>query len=294
MLQAVIGIGSNSVRLLVAEVQDGLARPVLRLREGTRLFASLVEGRLTAEGMRATADCVARQRQAALEAGARMVLLFATSATRDASNQEAFRNLLEAETGLSLEVLSGEEEALLAYRGVAQPGLSGVIDIGGGSTEWTLGRDGVVLSSQSAQVGAVRLAQALPIKKAQDIMPVVDTATAALQPLCKDLEGSQDAVWIGVGGTCTTLAAMDLGLTAFDEARLEDHLLTKTAVRDWLQRLAPLSLAERQRIPGLPAQRADIIPHGCAILLASMQLLDMRSLRVSNRGNLEGFLLART
>lgn len=295
MIQAVIGIGSNSVRLLVTDTSRHPLPPLLRQREGTRLFASLRQRHLAEEGMRRTADCVVRQREAALEAGATKVYLFATSAARDAENQEVFRNLLLAETGLSLEVLSGDEEAQLSYQGVEKPGLCGVLDIGGGSTEWTVGRDSMVISSQSAQMGAVRLTQALPIAGGRDIGPAIDAATQALSPL---LSGIQDAhagiPWVGVGGTCTTLAAMDLALPCFDENALEGHLLTEAAVEAWLEKLAPLPLPERDRIPGLPAQRADIIPQGCAILLACMRLLQVSSVQVSNRGNLEGFLLRKS
>lgn len=292
MYQAVIGIGSNSVRLLVADMECRPLLPILRQREGTRLFASLQNGCLTPEGMQATVDCVARQKRAALDTGAETLFLFATSATRDAKNQTAFTDLLQSKTGLALEILTGEEEARLSYLGVQEPGLRGVIDIGGGSTEWTVGQDGIVLSSQSAQAGAVRLAQRLPIENNRDIETAVAAAIEALQPMLPGIPPASSPIsWTGVGGTCTTLAAMDLALTLPEGDLLEGHLLTETSVQAWAQKLTPLSLPDRRRIPGLPAQRADIILHGCALLLACMRLLRTPSIRVSNRGNLEGFLL---
>ena len=140
MRAAVIGIGSNSVRMLVAEAADGEIRRISRDRAGTRLFAGLDEaGNLSREAMASSCAAVKRMADSARSQGAEKVHLFATSATRDAANNADFAALLKAETGLTLEICSGDEEAALSFFGATDGGDSGVIDIGGGSTEIIIG-----------------------------------------------------------------------------------------------------------------------------------------------------------
>ena len=135
MKAAVIGIGSNSVRMLLAEIDNGRGRRLLRDREGTRLFAGLdAQGRLSRESMEHAAASVRRMAQSAREQGAAEVRLFATSATRDAANQGEFTSLLRRETGLELEICTGAEEASLSFLGATDGNYCGVVDIGGGST----------------------------------------------------------------------------------------------------------------------------------------------------------------
>ena len=136
MRAAVIGIGSNSVRMLVAEAADGEIRRISRDRAGTRLFAGLDEaGNLSREAMASSCAAVKRMADSARSQGAEKVHLFATSATRDAANNADFAALLKAETGLTLEICSGDEEAALSFFGATDGGDSGVIDIGGGTTD---------------------------------------------------------------------------------------------------------------------------------------------------------------
>ena len=135
MKVAAIGIGSNSVRMLLIEVEGTSFRRLRRDREGTRLFAGLnASRRLSEESMQSTAAAVARMAREAREDGAAQVHLFATSATRDAANQAEFAALLRESAGVELEICSGEEEAALSFLGATDGGYSGVIDIGGGST----------------------------------------------------------------------------------------------------------------------------------------------------------------
>mgnify|MGYP000919314992 FL=1 len=165
MRAAVIGIGSNSVRMLVAEAADGEIRRISRDRAGTRLFAGLDEaGNLSREAMASSCAAVKRMADSARSQGAEKVHLFATSATRDAANNADFAALLKAETGLTLEICSGDEEAALSFFGATDGGDSGVIDIGGGSTEIIIGQGMNIRCSFSCQMGAVRLFQRIPIR----------------------------------------------------------------------------------------------------------------------------------
>ena len=163
---AVIGIGSNSVRMLVVLIEeDGFTR-LTRDREGTRLFAGLDEaGNLSPESMAKTAAAVERMAESARKIGCEQLDIFATSASRDARNGESFLQVLRNRTGVEPEIISGEEEAVLSFMGateVAPPGTKacGVIDIGGGSTEIAIGtRQGIEASFSCQMGGASQVAQ---------------------------------------------------------------------------------------------------------------------------------------
>ena len=180
MRAAVIGIGSNSVRMLVAEAADGEIRRISRDRAGTRLFAGLDEaGNLSREAMASSCAAVKRMADSARSQGAEKVHLFATSATRDAANNADFAALLKAETDLTLEICSGDEEAALSFFGATDGGESGVIDIGGGSTEIIIGQGMNIRCSFSCQMGAVRLFQRIPIRDHGDLDAVEQHAADA-------------------------------------------------------------------------------------------------------------------
>lgn len=177
MITAVIGIGSNSIRMLVADVDGTTARRVLRDREGTRLFAGLDANRtLSEESMTRTADAAARMASKARALGAGEVRLFATSATRDAANADVFAALLRGKADLELEICSGEEEASLSFLGATDGGYAGVIDIGGGSTEYVVGENERIDCAFSCQMGAVRLFGMQPIRSSADLPAVEQMA----------------------------------------------------------------------------------------------------------------------
>lgn len=292
MRMAAIGIGSNSVRLLVADAAaNGTITPVLRDRCGTRLFAGLEGGYLTEDSMEVSASASRELERKAREAGAGKIYIFATSAVRDARNGEVFAERVRSMTGLQLDICTGEQEALLSYAGAAKPGLCGMIDIGGGSTELTVGLDGEAMAAVSLQMGAVRLWRLRRIANREDFYAVIEAAQAILragaQPVLRCVRPD---VWVGVGGTFTTLAAMDRGITSFDRALVEGHALTREVVLSWGERLAPMGVEERKQMPGLQPQRADIVVHGIAVLAACMEKLAIEAILVSDHGNLDGYL----
>lgn len=295
MKAAVIGIGSNSVRMLLAEIANGQGRRLLRDREGTRLFAGLdAQGRLSGDSMTQTVAAVRRMAQSAREQGAEDIRLFATSATRDAVNQEEFAALLRMETGLSLEICTGAEEASLSFLGATDGDYCGVVDIGGGSTEVVVGQGTRIDCAFSCQMGAVRLYRRLPITSAADIPAVCDLARKILEKELTLYHGlTLPEKWIGVGGTFTTLAAMVKGIPWTERTYMHGTLLTRADVRQWALRLADMPLPERLRLPGLQPHRADIVVHGICILLSVMERLNMPSIRVSEYGNLDGYLKRR-
>ena len=295
MRKAVIGIGSNSVRMLLCEVVGGCAVRRLRDRAGTRLFAGLDERRCLAEdSMRTTAAAVRRMAETARLMEAAEIRLFATSATRDAVNAGDFAALLKAETGLDLEVIPGEEEAALSYLGASGGGQAGVIDIGGGSTEIVVGCDAEIRSAVSCQIGAVRLSRMLPIRTADEVEQGVRAAAEIIRPeLARCGTAELPADWVGTGGTFTCLASLVNGTAWEDRSRTQGTRVERGAAEAIACELAVLPMEERLRMPSLQPGRADIAVHGICILLACMDLLGIPAIRVSEYGNLDGYFRKR-
>lgn len=299
---AAIDLGTNTVRLLVADVEPGgrawrtvLAdQRVTRLGEGLR--ASGVLGDAAAARTAATAaDYVARARVA----GAERVAIVATSAVREASNGAAFVGELARATGVAVRVVSGEDEARLTLAGIvaglgALPGLVVAFDIGGGSTEYILARDGTLLHAVSLPLGVVPLAERFACPGAVDperyaaLRREVETQLARELPPA--IAHARAQTLVGTAGTVTTLAALDLGLRDYDPARVHGHTLTRAAVERQRRRLAALDLAARAALPCLEPERADLIVPGVAIAEATLATLACERLVVSDWSLREGVL----
>jgi exopolyphosphatase/guanosine-5'-triphosphate,3'-diphosphate pyrophosphatase len=231
--------------------------------------------------------------------------LIATSAARDARNQDELVRALHAVSGLKVEIISGQQEAEWVFRGVAtDPKLSGrllILDVGGGSTEFIFGQGQHHLFQKSVPLGSVRLLETL---RPQDPPSLADLAgcrawlhnffhrevTPALEPLLS--EGGRAATQlVGTGGTITILARMAGRLRDFDRKQIESMRLSRQQILDWMVHLWSLSLADRRKIIGLPSKRADVILMGVAIYEAVMEQIDFAQLYVSTRGLRFGALL---
>ena len=292
MRTAVIGIGSNSVRMLLADVVSGEMKRLSRERAGTRLFAGLDQSnRLSPEAMEKTVAAVAEMARHAREQGAEEMHLFATSATRDAANGAEFARLLLERSGLELEIISGREEAALSFFGAGDGTRCGVMDIGGGSTEIVIGKGMNLETAFSCQMGAVRLFRLYPLQSSADLSRVEQAATELLEEkLAECPRVPIPKKWFGTGGTFTTLAAMIRGISWTERTYMHGTLLTRDAVERIARQLADMSLEERLRLPGLQPNRADIVVHGICILLACMRRLDIDAIAVSEYGNLDGYV----
>lgn len=292
MRVAVIGIGSNSVRMLLADLENSTGFRIRRDRAGTRLFAGLdAQRRLSPQSMKTSADSVAVMAKSALEAGAQEIQLFATSATRDAANADEFASMIRESSGLELQIIPGETEAQLSFLGASGSGRCGVIDIGGGSTEIIVGNGMDLFSSFSCQMGAVRLSRQYPLSSVSDMDAVIDAATRILEKkLCSLPDLPSAPAWFGTGGTFTTLAAMVNGVPWTDRTHMHGTLLPYPQIAKEACLLAPMTPEERKALPGLQPNRADIIVHGICILLACMRTLHIPEITVSEYGNLDGFL----
>lgn len=292
MIRAAIAIGSNSTRLLTAEKRGGSLVNIHRGREETRLFLGLDEnGNILPKRLEETAQAVLRLYREALAHGAESAALFATSACRDAKNGPALRERIRELTGLDMQIISGEEEARLAFRAAAGQERRLVTDIGGGSTELTLGEHGVIEYSASAQMGASRLLKMRPICNAADAETALAIARETLNPYIAAVRARPAApALIGLGGTCTTAASIERGKELHGE-NAEGLTVTVDEARRQLTLLSGLSMEERERVPGLPAARAAHMPNGLCILIAVMEGCGFASVTVSGRTNLDGYLL---
>ena len=286
-----IGVGSNAIRLLCAQWADGKLCADLRERRGTRLFAGLCGGMLTKESMDASVEAVGELAGLARANGAQEVFIFATSAVRDALNGGEFTRRASEAAGARVEIITGEEEAVLSYIGASEGGACGVVDIGGGSTEFTLGDGDAVLGAVSLQLGAVRMNAQTPILSEEDYEAAVSRSMKIIRrDAAQLLSLPKRAYWVGVGGTMTTLGAMQKKTPLFLPDVCEGMTISAADVAQWGRRLSRMTMAERRQVTGLMPQRADIIPSGVAILEASMRCFAMDEIRLSAHGNMDGYL----
>ena len=299
---ATVDLGTNTIRLLVADVVPGThgwqvvrhEQRVTRLGEGLATTGALGEAP-SARTAATVAEYVAR----ATAAGAGRVLIVATSAVREASNGAAFVAALEMATGQRVRVISGDEEARLTLRGVLHglgtlPGTVVTFDIGGGSTEFLLARDGAIAASRSLRLGVVPLAERFPFPGAVDAARYEamcrEIRALLARELPPDIRGAAVDRLVGTAGTVTTLAALDLGLAQYDPGRVQGHVLTRAAVARLLARLAALPVEGRAALPCLEPARADLIVPGTAIVLETLACLRLEALTVSDDGLREGIL----
>ena len=276
---AVLDIGSNSVRMLLH--LDG--RETLEL-ETTRLGQGVADRLLQAQPVARTIEAIGRFCGEARAAGAEEIYAFATSAVRDARNREALLEPVKRLCGVEIDVIPGQIEAELAYMGAAQGRRACVIDIGGASTELVAG-EGSVRKAVSLQVGAVRLKE----RCGQDRAAAEAFLTELFSAQKVGFSAWADAPFLGIGGTLTTLAAMQQGLKIYDEKRVHGYALTHETVLNWVDKLWDLPVEQRV-FPGLKPTRADIIAHGALIAERFMAAFGRSQIVVSTGDNLHGYL----
>jgi exopolyphosphatase / guanosine-5'-triphosphate,3'-diphosphate pyrophosphatase len=295
---AVIDVGSNSTRLLVADV-DGDVGVRERQSRVTRLGRGVdLSGQLSDEAIESACEAIADYVEICDSLGAERVAAIATSAVRDASNGDAFVAELRERFDLSARVLDGNEEARLTYRGATAeqppsiPTL--VIDIGGGSTEIVVGTGTEIAFHASLQAGVVRHTERHISGDPPTAVELEELAADVRAPIAAALEEHDEArasAGIAVAGTPTSLAAVDLGLEPYDPARVHGHVLSLETIQRLLSRFASAPLAERAQIPGLHPDRAPTIIAGCVILVEAMRALDLERIQASEHDILYGMAL---
>jgi exopolyphosphatase/guanosine-5'-triphosphate,3'-diphosphate pyrophosphatase len=292
MRVAAIDLGTNTTRLLVADVEGDRVDEVSRRTAITRLGEGVdARRRLLPLPIARVRNVLSEYRRELESLGAERALAVATSAVRDAENGEAFLGEVEWSYGFKTRLLTGEEEAELTIRGAsggrALPPSTVVIDIGGGSTE--LITEGHRLSTD---LGSVRLTERFlpsdpPTEDELDALAIA-VRSVLTEQVPDTLTARQG---IGVAGTITSLAALDLGLVDYDPDRVHGHKLGDGAVRAQLERLAALPLAERREVPGLEPERAPVIVAGAVILREVMRHLGLAAIEASERDILHGAAL---
>ena len=298
MRVAAVDLGTNSTRMLVADVTDGRVDEVVRRLRITRLGEGVDERRrLLPLPIARVRNVLTDYRREADELGAQRVLAVATSAVRDAENGEAFLGEIEWSYGFDTRLVDGNDEALLTFRGVntGRPpnGPALIVDIGGGSTEVVVGGAAGVDFRASLDVGCVRLTERFLRRD-----PPHDDELAAAGAAVRDLLAANvpralasAPTAVGVAGTVTALAALDLRLDDYDAERIHGHRMAARAVDEQLRRLAAMPLDERRRVRGLEPDRAPVIVAGAVVLRELLAYFGLDALEVSERDILDGIAL---
>lgn len=284
---AVIDIGTNTTRLLVAEIEDGDVVELERRTAITRLGQGVdSSGRLAQEAMDRVAEAIAVYREVIDRLGAERVVALATSAMRDAENGPEFREFLKQRFGIEAQTISGDEEARLSFLGATSSRVDDneavVIDIGGGSTEYVVGRPGQDPSLHvSTQMGSVRHTERFLHSDPPTHQELAQLAVAVDETV-PDLEVEQG---IAVAGTATSLAAID----GADEVHA--YRLSLATCERLVARLAGMPLEERRHVDGLHPDRAPTIVAGAVILTESIRALGLTEVEVSVADILHGAAL---
>jgi len=295
---AVIDIGTNSTRLLVADVAGGRVSPLDRRSTVTRLGRGVdLSGHLSTEAIEDVCAAIGDYVGILEELGAETVEAIATSAVRDADNGGAFIAELRERFALSARVLDGEEEARATYLGATSESLPTeptlVVDIGGGSTELVVGTGDRVSFHDSLQAGVVRHTERCfsgdpPTAEEMEAL-AADVRSLIAMSVGAGVEVSQG---IAVAGTPTSLAAVEMKLEPYDPSRVHGHVLALPSIQHMLSRLASVPLAERVEIPGLHPDRAPTIVAGVVILIETMRAFELEQIAVSEHDILYGTALA--
>ena len=303
---AAVDIGTNSVRLLVADV-DGSGRDAKldtldRRMRITRLGQGVDRTRsLAPEAIGRTVDVLREYRRALDEHGVERMRATATSAARDATNRDEFFTPALDALGIEPELLSGEEEAGLSFLGATAdldaPGPYLVVDIGGGSTEFVLGTTAPV-GLVSLDIGCVRVTEQFlhsDPPAPEELSDAVSVVRDHLADVEHAVPGVADAATlVGVAGTVTTIAAIEQGLAEYDRDRIHHFRLSKAAVEDVFRTLATETAAQRAHNPGLEAGRVDVIVGGAIVLVTIMRALRFDEVLVSEADILDGLVRSLT
>jgi exopolyphosphatase/guanosine-5'-triphosphate,3'-diphosphate pyrophosphatase len=294
---AAIDVGTNTILLLVADIdEDGRISPLRDMERTTRLGRGLAEaGRLHPEPVGKSIHVIDEYLTICKHMGVNRVLTVGTSALRDAENAGGFLESVRRRFGLTVQILSGDEEARLSYLAVERELDRGsplfVIDIGGGSVEFILGRKTRISALYSLDLGAVRLTETFlgsdPVTE-EEYRQMMDHITRTLS----SLEPPPTRHVVGLGGTITTISTVHRGKNRFDPSLIHGSVISQEDVARQVSLYKRLTLSQRRRIPGLPQERADVILAGAAILLRAMDSLGFDHLIVSCHGLRYGLVYA--
>lgn len=297
--KAVIDIGSNSIKLRIVQKNGEILRTLLDTTEVVRLGKGIESGFLAEEPLAYGVEVVEKLVHMAKEVGASPRLV-GTMALRVAMNAEVFVKRVYERTGIFIQILSGEEEARLAWLGAVYglgvtQGNVAVFDTGGGSTEFILGTDGEIQQAKSIALGAVSLTETF-----FDADPVLPGSVEKAQQYIQDQlvlqgpnfsENTSNLTVLGLGGGVVALASVQLGLKTLIPKQLNGLLLKRSDIKKQIDLYASQTLAQRMKIPGLPPKRADLVLASACIVDCALAALGVDCFRASINGLRHGLLL---
>ncbi len=284
-----IDIGTNSIRLLYATIEQGRLQTVEKcvntVRTGEGVNAS---GRLCEAAIERTIKGISEFVRQAKLWGARQIPAFATSAVRDSKNAEEFVQRVWRECGVRVQILEGWQEAICGVAGALSGKEEGaIIDIGGGSTEVAVMRGGILECAESLNVGCVRGLELFAEDECERSIAWAQEKFAAL-----NLHNLPKLY--GIGGTATALAAIDLGLKEYDRKKVEGHEISMPRLEGLLPEIRSLSREERIARMCLDGGRAEVIVYGLCVLLGFGRAHQISGILVSEADNLEGYVLLKS
>jgi len=288
---AAIDIGTNSILLTVAEVQQAEIRTLCERSRITRLGEGLnATGRLSEEPMQRSRRALQELLEEAKQHEADTVVAVGTEVLRKAQNAEEFLKACE-QVGLSVEVISGEREAYLSYLSVAADPVFAsrsqcltMLDVGGGSTEISRGCAGALHYSRSYPIGAVRLTEAYLHSDPPSIEQIRALQEAVAQHLDQESPLADEEYLVGVGGTFVNLASLHAGYTEYRPEQVHGATFTQAQMQSLAERLCALPLAQRGQLPGIEVERAPVLHAGALIAATAMRCLRAQTIAVSMRG----------
>jgi exopolyphosphatase/guanosine-5'-triphosphate,3'-diphosphate pyrophosphatase len=302
MILGAIDIGTNTIRLLIAEVVGDNLKDIQRQAIITRLGQGVDKtGRFSSEAMERTLEVIADYKKVLEEVGVESVRVVATSAARDAENGQEFVDELKKRFGFDVLVLSGMEEAMWAYLGATSDfpfpkpySRPVVIDVGGGSTELAYGQGMSLQKIYSLDIGSVRLTEMF-IKKDPPSQTEIEGIRGYVRekvtsPIEEIVKADSELVAIGVAGTITTLSAIKQRMEVYDSSKIHLSTLTMGEIKEILNQLINVSLEDRKKIPGLEPKRADVIIAGTLITLEILKELGLEKVTVSEHDLLDGLI----
>lgn len=293
-----IDIGTNSMRLLIADYIDGKIQNRRKWVNTTRIGQGVdKEGYICEEAIQRNIDGLKDFAQICKENNCQQIYCMGTSALRDSKNGAYFVELAKKEANINVEIISGEEESNLGFSGVSEVLESNedilVLDIGGGSTEFILGDKSGISFAKSENVGAVRMTEKFLAKD-----PIDNDEFEAMSKFIENeieetinyIKGKNIDKLVGIGGTITSLSAMNQELEVYSMEKIHNSEITLEEVKIVLQNLTKLTLSDKKSLKGLQPKRADIITAGVKILEIIMEKLELETIIVSEYDNLEGLM----
>jgi exopolyphosphatase/guanosine-5'-triphosphate,3'-diphosphate pyrophosphatase len=297
---AVIDVGTNSVKFLVAErATTGEWRRVVDRAEVTRLGEGLEQsGAMSDQAVARTATAIAGMVDEARSHGVTKIAAVGTAGLRMASNRADLVDEVTARTGVAIEVISGDEETRLAYLATAAAlglgeGSLTVVDTGGGSTQFTFGHAGEIDERFSVDVGAVRYTDRFRLDQPVDPEGLAEALAAISDDLTRLDDRPSPETLVGMGGAITNMTAVELGLAAYDPDRVHGAVLSLDSLDRQIERYRSVDADERRSIVGLQPSRAEVILAGACIVRTVMLKLGKEALTVSDRGLRHGVLVER-